>query len=235
MLVQTNVLNLKKGAVRLQFFKYPDEGGRSLPVAIEGTAWVKQKLWLQAGSFKRSVWLSPERAFSLYFYMHKVFLSEEQSPLYIVDDGNVVRVVGGEGNGQGVLSFIVESRDGKYAGGLVIDYEDMITFMSFLKTFAMFSFFVVGEQECIFFQRWGNEYLILHPIITSISLGKAQKARQFLKALKEEDVKGLKPVIFKELYGFKFVPKEGAFITTPTENIKLSQEKIEKLTVFFEI
>jgi len=225
MLVQTGLLDFKVGEVRLQFFSYPE---RAVETPTGRAQFVKQKLWLSAGDFRRSLWLSCESAFSLCFFMHRFVLSEVQEEFYLADDVSVLRLERIEGSRKGVLSLIVESKDGRGSGKLLLDYDDIVAFMSFLKSFALLCVIVEGQRETVWFQRWKDHFLILHPIPITIPPEKAKKAGKFLKGEFQ------KPVIFKNLYEFKHVPQEGVFLITPNDNIKLSSLQIEKLRVFFE-
>jgi hypothetical protein len=80
----------------------------------------------------------------------------------------------------------------------------------------------------VWFQRWKESFLILHPIATTLPPEKVKKAKLLLKGEYQ------KPVVFKDLYSFKPIPQEGILLTTPNENIKLSQEQVQKLSLFFE-
>jgi hypothetical protein len=160
--------------------------------------------------------------------MHRFVLSEVQEEFYLADDMSVLRLERAEGSRKGVLSFIVESKDGRSSGKLLLDYEDVVAFMSFLKSLALLCVIVEGQRETVWFQRWKDYFFILHPIPTAIPPEKVKKAGKFLKDAFQ------KPVIFKNLYGFKHVPQEGVFFITPNENIKLSEEQVQKLNLFFE-
>jgi hypothetical protein len=226
MLAQTGFLHLKSASVRLQFFRYP-EGTLSFPVGK--LWWVKQKLWLETrGGFRRSLWLSCERAFLLYVFLHKLVLSEKQGEFYIADDVSVLRVEELEEKRRGVVKFVMESKDGMYSGEVLLDWDDVLAFMSFLKAQAVFCVFVAGQYEHLGLQRWKDHFFILHPIPIRIPTEKVKRAERLLKGEVQ------KPVVFKDLYSLKFVPQEGILFTTPNENIKLSQEQIQKLSLFFE-
>ncbi len=221
MLVQTGFLNFRVGEVRLQFFSYPID----LPAGR--VRFVKQKLWVSAGGFRRSLWLSCESAFSLYFFLHRFVLSGIQEEFYLADDVSVLRVQRVEGSRKGVLSLIVESKDGS-SGRLLLDYDDVVAFMSFLKGSGLLCVIVAGQRETVWFQRWKESFLVLHPIATILPPEKVKKARLLLKGEYQ------KPVVFKDLYSLKLVPEEGILLATPNENIKLSQEQVQKLALFFE-
>jgi hypothetical protein len=225
MLVQSGILSFRVGEVRLQFFSYPEKG---VEVPVGRTRLVKQKLWVSSGSFRRSLWLSCESAFGLYYFLHRFVLAGEQGEFYLADDMSVMRIVRAEGSRKGVLSLIVESKDGKGSGRLVLDYDDVVAFMSFLKGTALLCVVVGGERETVWFQRWKESFWVLHPIANRIPTEKVKKARLLLKGEYQ------KPVVFKDLYSFKPIPHEGILFTTPNENIKLSQEQIQKLSLFFE-
>ena len=226
MFAQTGLLHLKSASVRLQFFRYP-EGILSFPVGR--LWWVKQKLWLEAkGGFRRSLWLSCERAFLLYLFLHKLVLSEKQGEFYIADDVSVLRVEELEEKRRGVVKFVMESKDRMYSGEALLDWDDVLAFMSFLKAQAVFCVFVAGQYEHLGFQKWKDHFFILHPIPIRIPSEKVKKAERLLKGEFQ------KPVVFKDLYSFKPIPQEGILFTTPNENIKLSQEQVQKLALFFE-
>jgi hypothetical protein len=179
MLVQTGLLDFKVGEVRLQFFSYPE---RAVETPTGRAQFVKQKLWLSAGDFRRSLWLSCESAFSLCFFMHRFVLSEVQEEFYLADDVSVLRLERIEGSRKGVLSLIVESKDGRGSGKLLLDYDDIVAFMSFLKSFALLCVIVEGQRETVWFQRWKDHFLILHPIPITIPPEKAKKAGKFFKS-----------------------------------------------------
>jgi hypothetical protein len=221
MLVQTGFLNFRVGEVRLQFFSYPID----LPTGR--VKFAKQKLWLSAGGFRRSLWLSCERAFSLYLFLHRFVLSGMQEEFFLADDVSVLKIQRVEGLKKGVLSWIVESKGGS-SGKLLLDYDDVVAFMSFLKSSGLLCVIVAGQRETVWFQRWKDSFFVLHPITTTLPLQKVKKARLLLEG------KYQKPVVFKDLYSFKPIPQEGILLTTPNENIKLSQEQIQKLSIFFE-
>jgi hypothetical protein len=226
MFAQTGLLHLRDVNVRLQFFRYP-EGTLSFPVGK--LWWVKQKLWLETkGGFRRSIWLPCERAFLLYLYLYKFVLSEKQGEFYVADDVSVLRVAEAEGEKRGVAKLVMESKDGMYSGEVLLDWDDMLAFMSFLKAQAVFCVFVAGQYEHLWLQRWKDHFFILHPIPIRIPTEKVKKAQKLLKGEYQ------KPVVFKDLYSFKVIPQEGILLTTPNENIKLSQEQIQKLSLFFE-
>jgi hypothetical protein len=225
MLVQTGTLNFRVGEVRLQFFSYPEKG-----VEVPGgrVRFAKQKLWLSAGDFRRSLWLSCESAFSLYYFLHSFVLSGTQGEFYLADDMSVMRMERVEGSRKGVLSLIVESKDGRSSGKLLLDYDDVLAFISFLKGSALLCVIVAGEKETVWFHRWKDSFFVLHPIATKLSLQKTKKVRLLLKGEYQ------KPVVFKDLYSFKPIPKEGILLTSPNDNINLSQEQVQKLSLFFE-
>jgi hypothetical protein len=225
MLVQTGFLNFRVGDVRLQFFSYPEKG---IDVPAGRVKFAKQKLWLSSGDFRRSLWLSCESAFSLYFFLHRFVLSDVREEFFLADDMSVMRVQRVEGSRKGVLGLIVESKDGKSSGKLLLDYDDVVAFMSFLRGSALLCVILAGQRETVWFQRWKDSFLVLHPIATTLPLQKVKKARLLLEG------KYQKPVVFKDLYSLKFIPEEGILLTTPNENIKLSQEQIQKLSIFFE-
>jgi hypothetical protein len=226
MFAQTGLLQLKSASVRLQFFRYP-EGTLSFPVGK--LWWVKQKLWLETkGGFRRSIWLPCERAFLLYLFLYKLVLSERQGEFYVADDVSVLRVEELGEKRRGIVKFIMESKDGMYSGEVLLDWDDVLAFMSFLKAQAVFCVFVAGQNEHLWFQKWKDHFFILHPIPIRIPPEKVKKAEKFLKGEYQ------KPVVFKDLYSLKFIPEEGILLTTPNENIKLSQEQIQKLSLFFE-
>jgi hypothetical protein len=225
MLVQTGFLDFRVGRVRLQFFSYPE---RAMDLPAGRVKLVKQKLWLSSGDFRRSLWLSCESAFLLYFSLHRFILLGMQEEFYLADDVSVLRFQRVEGSRKGVLSLIVESKDGRGYGKLLLDYDDVVAFMSFLKGSALLCVFVVGERETVWFQRWKDRFFVLHPIATTLPSEKVKKARLLLKGEYH------KPVVFKDLYSLKPIPQEGILLTTPNENIKLSQEQVQKLTLFFE-
>jgi hypothetical protein len=225
MLVQSGFLVFRVGEVRLQFFSYPERG---VEVPTGRVKFVKQKLWLSAGGYRRSLWLSCESAFGLYYFLHRFVLLGEQGEFYLADDMSVVRIVRAEGLRKGVLSLIVESKDGRGSGRLVLDYDDVVAFMSFLKGTALLCVIVGGERETVWFQRWKESFWVLHPIAIRLPTEKVKKAHKLLKGEYQ------KPVVFKDLYSFKPIPHEGILFTTPNENIKLSQEQIQKLGPFFE-
>ena len=225
MLVQTGYLNFREGEVRLQFFSYPEKG---VEVPAGRVKFVKQKLWLSAGDFRRSLWLSCESAFLLYLFLHRFVLSGTQEEFFLADDVSILRFQRVEGSKKAVLSLIVESKDGRGSGKLLLDYDDVVAFMSFLKGSALLCVIVAGQRETVWFQRWKDHFLILQPITSTLSLQKVKKARLLLKGEYQ------KPVVFKDLYSFKPIPQEGILLTTPNENIKLSQEQIQKLSLFFE-
>ncbi len=226
MFAQTGILHLKDANVRLQFFRYP-EGTLSFPVGK--LWWVKQKLWLETrGGFRRSIWLPCERAFLLYMFLYKFVLSETQEEFYIADDVSVLRGEKVEGKKRGIVKFVMESKDGMYSGEVLLDWDDVLAFMSFLKAQAVFCVFVAGQYEHLWLQRWKDYFFILHPIPIRIPTEKVKKAQKVLKG------EGLKPVVFKDLYSLKPIPQEGILLTTPNENIKLSQEQVQKLALFFE-
>jgi len=225
MFAQTGILHLRDANVRLQFFRYP-EGILSFPVGR--LWWVKQKLWLEAkGGFRRSIWMPCERAFLLYMFLHKLVLSEKQGEFYIADDVSVLRVVEEERR-RGIVKFVMESKDGMPSGEVMLDWDDVLALMSFLKAQAVFCVFVAGQGEHLGLQRWKDHFFILHPIPIRIPTEKVKKAQKLLKGEYE------KPVVFKDLYSFKPIPQEGILFTTPNENIKLSQEQVQKLALFFE-
>jgi len=225
MFAQTGILHLRDANVRLQFFRYP-EGILSFPVGR--LWWVKQKLWLEAkGGFRRSIWMPCERAFLLYMFLHKLVLSEKQGEFYIADDVSVLRVVEEERR-RGIVKFVMESKDGMPSGEVMLDWDDVLALMSFLKAQAVFCVFVAGQGEHLGLQRWKDHFFILHPIPIRIPTEKVKKAQKLLKGEYE------KPVVFKDLYSLKFIPQEGILLTTPNENIKLSQEQVQKLALFFE-
>jgi hypothetical protein len=191
--------------------------------------WVKQKLWLETkGGFRRSLWLSCERAFSLYLFLYKLVLSEKQSEFYIADDVSVLRVEELEEKRRGIVKFVMESKDRMYSGEVVLDWDDVLAFMSFLKAQAVFCVFVAGQYEHLGLQRWKDNFFVLHPIPIRIPPEKVKKVERLLKGEYQ------KPVILKDLYSLKSVPQEGILLTTPNENIKLSQEQVQKLALFFE-
>jgi hypothetical protein len=226
MFAQTGLLHLKSANVRLQFFRYPD-GTLSFPVGK--LWWVKQKLWLETErGFRRSLWLSCERAFSLYLFLHKLVLSEKQEEFHVADDVSVLRVEELEEKRRGIVKFVMESKDGMYSGEVLLDWDDVLAFMSFLKAQAVFCVFAAGQYEHLGLQRWKDHFFILHPIPIHIPTEKAKKARLLLKGEYQ------KPVVFKDLYSLKSIPQEGILFTTPNENIKLSQEQVQKLNLFFE-
>jgi hypothetical protein len=226
MFAQTGLLHLKPASVRLQFFRYP-EGTLSFPVGK--LWWVKQKLWLETkGGFRRSIWLSCERAFSLYWFLYKLVLSEKQSEFCAADDVSVLRVEELEEKRRGIVKLVMESKDGVYSGEVLLDWDDVLAFMSFLKAQAVFCVFVAGQHEHLWLQRWKDHFFILHPIPSRIPPEKVKKAERFLKGELQ------KPVVFKDLYSLKFVPQEGILLTTPNENIKLSEEQVQRLSLFFE-
>ncbi|MFZ8860575.1 MAG: hypothetical protein ACO2PP_08765 [Thermocrinis sp.] len=225
MLVQTGYLNFREGEVRLQFFSYPEKG---VEVPAGRVKFVKQKLWLSAGDFRRSLWLSCESAFLLYLFLHRFVLSGTQEEFFLADDVSILRFQRVEGSKKAVLSLIVESKDGRGSGKLLLDYDDVVAFMSFLKGSALLCVIVAGQRETVWFQRWKDHFLILQPITSTLSLQKVKKARLLLKGEYQ------KPVVFKDLYSFKPIPQEGILLTTPNENIKLSQEQVQKLALFFE-
>ena len=225
MFVQTGYLNFRVGDVRLQFFSYPE---KAIDVPAGRVKFVKQKLWLSAGDFRRSLWLSCESAFSLYFFLRRFVLSETQEEFFLADDVSILRFQRVEGSKKAVLSLIVESKDGRSSGKLLLDYDDVVAFMSFLKGSALLCVIVAGQRETVWFQRWKDHFLILQPITSTLSLQKVKKARLLLKGEYQ------KPVVFKDLYSFKPIPQEGILLTTPNENIKLSQEQVQKLALFFE-
>jgi len=225
MLVQTGYLNFREGEVRLQFFSYPEKG---VEVPAGRVKFVKQKLWLSAGDFRRSLWLSCESAFLLYLFLHRFVLSGTQEEFFLADDVSILRFQRVEGSKKAVLSLIVESKDGRSSGKLLLDYDDVVAFMSFLKGSALLCVIVAGQRETVWFQRWKDHFLILQPITSTLSLQKVKKARLLLKGEYQ------KPVVFKDLYSFKPIPQEGILLTTPNENIKLSQEQVQKLALFFE-
>uniref|UniRef100_A0A7C5X3S7 Uncharacterized protein n=1 Tax=Thermocrinis ruber TaxID=75906 RepID=A0A7C5X3S7_9AQUI len=220
MLVQTWSLGFRVGEARLQFFSYPNPTGRA--------CFVKQKLWLSAGAFRRSLWLSCESTFSLYLLLHRFVLSGEWEEFYLADDVSVLRMERIEKSRKGVLSLIVESKDGRSSGRLLLDYDDVVAFMSFLKSSALLCVIVAGQRETVWFQRWKDRFFILQPITTTLPPEKIKKARLLLKGEYQ------KPVLFKDLYSLKLVPQEGILLTTPNENIKLSQEQVQKLSLLFE-
>ncbi|MEM3426648.1 MAG: hypothetical protein QW212_00105 [Nitrososphaerales archaeon] len=244
---QTSVLHLKQGAVRLQFFRYPDRNSlvKALPVDVERTYYVKQKLWISTKSvlrkdtelFKRSVWLPSDKAFNLYFFIQEVFLGKQVEPFIVVDDENILHFYPRKEDSPGIFTITAESKgeENKLTGKITFDYEEAIAFMNFLKSFAIFSLFVAGEKECVLLQKWGREFLVLHPVITSVSDTKIEKAIEFLRSFKLNQNQDLKPVVFKDLYALKYVPQNGGeiYFTAPTENIKLSQELAERLLLFF--
>jgi hypothetical protein len=225
MLVQTGSLSFRVGEVRLQFFSYPEKG-----VEVPGgrVRFAKQKLWLSVGDFRRSLWLSCESAFSLYYFLHGFVLAGEGKEFYLADDMSVMRMERVEGSRKGVLSLVVESKDGRSSGKLLLDYDDVVAFMSFLKGSALLCVVVVGDRETVWFHRWKDSFFILHPITTKLPLQKVKKARLLLKGEYQ------KPVVFKDLYSFKPIPKGGILLTSPNDNIKLSQEQVQKLSLFFE-
>jgi hypothetical protein len=226
MFAQTGLLHLKSASVRLQFFRYPD-GILSFPLGK--LWWVKQKLWLETkGGFRRSLWLSCERAFSLYLFLHKLVLSEKQSEFYIADDVSVLRMREEEEKKRGVVKLVMESKDGMHSGEVLLDWDDVLAFMSFLKAQAVFCVFVAGQYEHLWLEKWKDHFFILHPIPIRIPTEKVKKARLLLKGEYQ------KPVVFKDLYSLKPIPKEGILLTTPNDNINLSQEQVQKLSVFFE-
>jgi len=226
MFAQTGLLHLKEVVVRLQFFRYP-EGTLTFPVGK--LWWVKQKLWLEAkGGFRRSIWLPCERAFLLYMFLHRLVLSEKQGEFYVADDVSVLRVKEAEERRRGIVKFVMESKDGRYSGGALLDWDDVLAFMSFLKAQAVFCVFVAGQYEHLWLERWKDHFFILHPIPIRIPTEKVKKAQKVLKGEYQ------KPVVFKDLYSFKPIPQEGILLTTPNENIKLSQEQGQKLALFFE-
>jgi len=151
-----------------------------------------------------------------------------QGEFYLADDVSVLRFEKVEGSRKGVLGLIVESKDGRSSGKLLLDYDDVVAFMSFLKGFALLCVIVAGQRETVWFQRWKDHFLILHPIATTLPPQKVKKARLLLKGEYQ------KPVVFKDLYSLKFVPQEGILLTTPNENIKLSEEQVQRLSLFFE-
>ncbi len=239
MLAQTSILTLKQGSFRLQFFGYPDGNSlvKPLPVDVKHPTYIKQKLYVSIKNdknpFKKGVWLSPLRAFDLYFFLQKFFLGEEAKPVSIVDEDSVLRFyVDSE---KGSLFMGVESGQGenRWSGRVRFDHEEVIAFMSFLKTFAIFGLFVSGQDETVLFQKWGMDYLIVYPITVSIPDSKRIKAIEFLNNFKQGKYEELKPVIFKDLYAFKYVPEEGIFLTAPTENIRIDNHLIEKFLLFF--
>ena len=225
MFVQTGFLNFRVGEVRLQFFSYPEKG---IEVPAGRVKFAKQKLWLSAGDFRRSLWLSCESAFLLYSFLQRFVLAGTQEEFYLADDVSVLRFQRVEGSRKGVLSLVVESKDGRGSGKLLLDYDDVVAFMSFLKGSALLCVIVAGQRETVWFQRWKESFLILHPIATTLPPEKVKKAKLLLKGEYQ------KPVVFKDLYSFKPIPQEGILLTTPNENIKLSQEQVQKLSLFFE-
>jgi len=225
MFVQAGFLSFRAGEVRLQFFSYPEKDIDSPAGRVK---FVKQKLWLSVGDFRRSLWLSCEGAFSLYYFLHRFVLSEMQGEFYLADDVSVLRFEKVEGSRRGVLGLIVGSKDGRSSGRLLLDYDDVVAFMSFLKGFALLCVIVAGQRETVWFQRWKDRFSILHPIATTLPPQKVKKARLLLKDEYQ------KPVVFKDLYSLKFIPQEGILLTTPNENIKLSEEQVQKLSLFFE-
>jgi hypothetical protein len=225
MFVQTGFLTFRVGEVRLQFFSYPEKG---IYFPAGRMKLVKQKLWLSVGDFRRSLWLSCESAFSLYYFLHRFVLSGMREEFYLADDVSVLRFEKVEGSRKGVLGLIVESKDGRSSGKLLLDYDDVVAFMSFLKGFALLCVVLAGQRETVWFQRWKDHFLVLHPIATTLSPQKVKKARLLLKGEYQ------KPVVFKDLYSLKFVPQEGILLTTPNENIKLSEEQVQRLSLFFE-
>jgi hypothetical protein len=224
MLVQTGFLNFRVGEVRLQFFSYPEKG---VEVPTERVKFVKQKLWISSEDFRRSLWLSCESAFSLYFFLHRFVLSGMEEEFFLADDVSMLRFQRVEGSKKAVLSLIVEGKDGS-SGKLLLDYDDVVAFMSFLKGSALLCVIVAGQRETVWFQRWKDRFLVLHPIAITLPPQKVKKARLLLKGEYQ------KPVVFKDLYSLKPIPQEGIFLNTPNENIKLSQEQIQKLSLFFE-
>lgn len=245
MIAHTSILQLKQGAVRLQFFRYPDQNSlvKALPVDVERTYYIKQKLWIGCKNvlrkdtelFKRSVWLPSDKAFKLYLFVQKVFLGKEVEPFIVVDDENILHFYPTKEGQSGVFTLTAESKgeENKLTGRIAFDYEEAIVFMNFLKTFAIFSLFIAGERECVLLQRWGGDLLFLHPIITGIPDTKVERTVEFLKSLNNSQ--DLKPVIFKDLYALKYVPQNDGevYFTAPTENIKLSSKHIEELLSFF--
>jgi hypothetical protein len=226
MFAQTGLLHLKSASVRLQFFRYP-EGTLAFPVGK--LWWVKQKLWLETkGGFRRSIWFPCERAFLLYWFLHKLVVSEKQEEFYIADDVSVLRVKELEEKRRGIVKFVMESKDRRYSGEAPLDWDDVLAFMSFLKAHAVFCVFVAGQYEHLWLERWKDHFFILHPIPIRIPTEKVKKTRLLLKGEYQ------KPVVFKDLYSFKPIPQEGILLTTPNENIKLSQEQVQKLALFFE-
>jgi hypothetical protein len=160
--------------------------------------------------------------------LHKLVLSEKQEEFYIADDVCVLRVEEMEEKRRGIVKFVMESKDGMYSGEVLLDWDDVMAFMSFLKAQAALCVFVAGQYEHLCFQKWKDHFFILHPIPIRIPTKKVKKAQKLLKGEYQ------KPVVFKDLYSLKFVPEEGILLTTPNENIKLSQEQIQKLSLFFE-
>ncbi len=225
MLVQTGFLDFRVGEVRLQFFSYPE---KDVVLPVGRGMFAKQKLWLSAGDFRRSLWLSCESAFLLYLFLHRFVLSGMQEEFYLADDVSMLRFQRVEGSRKGVLSLIVESKDRRSSGKLFLDYDDVVAFMSFLKSSACLCVIVSGQKETVWLQRWKESFLVLHPIATTLPPEKVKKARLLLKGEYQ------KPVVFKDLYSFKSIPQEGILLTTPNENIKLSQEQVQKLALFFE-
>jgi len=177
MLVQTGSLNFRVGEVRLQFFSYPE---RALEVPAGRVQFVKQKLWLAAKDFRRSLWLSCESAFFLYFCLQRFVLSSVWEEFYLADDVSVLRMERVEGSRKGVLSVIVESKDGRSSGRLLMDFDDVAAFMSFLKASALLCVVVAGQRETVWFQRWKDRFLILHPIATTLAT-EGKKGKTFAK------------------------------------------------------
>lgn len=246
-IIQTSPLYLKQGQIRLQFFKYPETESflKPLPVDAEREFYYKQKLYISAKSalrnavpFKRGVWLSPDKAFNLYFFIQELFLGiDGVKPFVVMDDESVVRFYPKDEEGSGVFTLVAESRkkEQKQASKIAFDYEEALAFMSFLKSFAIMSLFIAGQEEYVILQRWGSNFLFLHPVVASISDTKLEKARELIKAFKANPLESQNPVLFKNLYALKHrldEEKGELYLNTPTGNIKLDERLMDKLLVF---